>query len=183
MTVSWCAPSPLAVSGGSGSVRATPRPIFRHVPNLISSWGATLTAYGLGGCAQVAWHAIDVQLERFATQPAQAAVKALSDLPPNWDHLGSAAPNPVAIANAMAILPELYLAVTGQEWQNPHVSASDVGDVIFEWWSQGKKLTLYIGPAKVEFLQIWGPDIHDEMASGELDTQMFADLWAWLFPI
>src|SRR5262245_60927668 len=64
--------------------------------------------------------------------------------------------DPSAVANARVFLQEFYALVASNksedkasvisEWRNPHISASDDGDIAFEWWQGKRKLTIYIGP-------------------------------------
>lgn len=108
---------------------------------------------------------------------------ALQDLPENWDGHGSAKPNSLAIANALGWLEEIYSQIfeAGFEWCAPHITASEDGEVVFEWWHGTRKLTLYFGvDNQAEFIQIWGTHIKNEMDDGELEVIKIINLWKWL---
>ncbi|MBI4280572.1 hypothetical protein HY628_00060 [Candidatus Uhrbacteria bacterium] len=61
------------------------------------------------------------------------------------------------------------------------ITASDEGEVIFEWLVGSRKLSLWIGENKAEFLKIWGPNIHTEMeAEDAADQEKILSAWHWL---
>ena len=71
-------------------------------------------------------------------------LNALQHLPENWDGHGSVQPNPLAIANALGWLEEIYFQIFEAkfEWCAPHITASENGEVVFEWWRGDHELTL-----------------------------------------
>jgi hypothetical protein len=102
----------------------------------------------------------------------------------DWDGRGSARPNPDAINLARRWLRVLYVARESsfKAWISPHVSASEAGEVVFEWWRGPRKLTLYFGPDDIEYIKVWGPNIDDEMESASLESARdFSALWIWLY--
>jgi hypothetical protein len=124
------------------------------------------------------------QMARLCVQRAQTKLQALSALPRNWDGGGSPPPQPGAIANASARLPELYRASSPLAgWRDPHVSANESGEVSFEWWCGPKKITMYFAPDAVEIIRVWGEDIEDEMEHRRVGSELreFAEAWAWLY--
>lgn len=104
----------------------------------------------------------------------------------SWDERGSAKPDGRAIQLSMALIQSFYSHamaagdITGQAWLNPHVSSSEDGEVVFEWWKDSHKLTIYVGPDSAEFLKIWGPNMATQMADGALLGAQFQGLWLWL---
>ena len=67
------------------------------------------------------------------------------------------------------------------DWKPPHVSASEDGDVTFEWWNGEKKLTIYIRATRPEYIIAWGADIDNEMSDGVIATGgQFNEMWRWL---
>lgn len=114
---------------------------------------------------------------------ANESLRKLSFLNENWDGFGSARPDPIAIRNAQGWIQTLYQSAlsTGLSWKQPNITASEEGDVVFEWWKGTHKLTLYVGPQRLDYVQVWGPDILREMADGELVGDRFQDLWRWLY--
>lgn len=107
-------------------------------------------------------------------------LEALQD---NWDGRESPPPSRAAILAAREWLPALYRATTrtAWSWTAPHVTPSDAGEVVFEWWKGDRKVTVYFGDGVVEFIKVWGPNVGTEMDSGELSTsEAFGTLWNWL---
>ena len=74
------------------------------------------------------------------------------------------------------------MAIKASQWANPHVGASENGEITFEWWNRDKKLTLYFGPATVEAIKVWGPDIDEEMVHFPLgQVEELVSTWTWLY--
>lgn len=123
------------------------------------------------------------QVARVFTVASQTKLKRLRELQENWDGAGSLAPIPAAVANASARLPELYRASAAVgAWREPHVSASDEGEVTFEWWCGPRKITTYFGAERVELIRVWGENIDTEMELSQLFTMSdFGIAWMWLY--
>lgn len=123
------------------------------------------------------------QLARFLTSRSQQRLNTLRSMDVDWDGYGSAKPNPDAIANAEARLPELYrLSTIEGVWREPHISSSEEGDITFEWWSGPRKITMYFAPTSMELYRVWGPNIDTEMAHVDLQSlDAFPEVWAWLY--
>jgi hypothetical protein len=82
------------------------------------------------------------------------------------------------------VLPFLYDSVSTLErkWAIPHIAASELGEVVLEWWHGDRKVTLYVSDTSVECIRVWGTDIDTEMEAKELlSSQDFRSIWAWLF--
>lgn len=111
-------------------------------------------------------------------------LNALQYLPKNWDGHGSAQPNPLAITNALGWLEEIYSQIfeAKLEWCAPQITASEDGEVVFEWWRGDHELTLYFGAdQQAEFIKVWGTHIKNEMADGQLaEPDGILALWKWL---
>jgi hypothetical protein len=118
----------------------------------------------------------------YLTQSCQRDIQRIAKLPDDWDGAGSQRPRPESVANALARLPALCnMAMVAGEWEPPHVSASESGDVTFEWWEGERKLTLYFGDKLIEALRVWGTDIESEMDSITVSRiEQLATAWAWL---
>lgn len=112
-------------------------------------------------------------------------LERLAALDENWDGHGSAAPNQNAINKASAdILPQLYQAVSDgpSGWITPHITASEVGEVVLEWWHRQRKITLYISDSSIEYIKVGGPDIDNEMEAGPIfSARDFLPIWTWLY--
>ncbi len=134
-----------------------------------------------------------------STQPAReplidaldTRLEELSDYPEGWDGGDSAAPSELAIGNARQFLQEAFRSAirateqrsASSEWRRPHISASEDGQIVFEWWNGDRKLTLYFGdePDSASFIRSWGPHVINEMEDGPFSPEDFGAHWAWLF--
>lgn len=65
-------------------------------------------------------------------------------------------------------------------WRLPHITSTEAGEIVFEWWRGSRNLTLYFSDAGAEYIQVWGPDIDNEMISGPLSNWSFSHAWLWL---
>jgi hypothetical protein len=121
-------------------------------------------------------------IEALATIPTIIALRRLRTLSANWDGCGSAKPDPAAIASAGGLVRDFYLFAisSGYDWKQPLVSANEYGEVCFEWWSGEHKLTVYMSANAVSYVKVWGTDMDDEMADGQIVGAGFVGLWRWL---
>jgi hypothetical protein len=66
-------------------------------------------------------------------------------------------------------------------WAPPHITCSDLGEIVCEWWKGEHKLTIYFGDNGPEFIKVWGTDIETEMEDGQLTEGWgLTSLWLWL---
>lgn len=103
--------------------------------------------------------------------------------PEGWNGYDVAAPNPNAVRHALSWIGYMYkdALTTGNEWREPHVTADEDGDVMFEWWNGEKGLTVYVSEEGASYIRDWGPNITSEMDDGEASTpESRRMLWAWL---
>lgn len=109
-------------------------------------------------------------------------LNSLRNLPDNWDGYGSLEPNKCAISKASILLAEMYrqINLAHFSWKTPHISASEDGEVLLEWWNGNHKLSLYVGSRKSDFIKIWGPNIESEMQEGRFSASNIIRLWDWL---
>lgn len=117
--------------------------------------------------------------------PTLSAITTLSQLDINWDGCGSARPSPAAIQRATVMVESFYRLVAANskasgQWVDPHVSASEEGEVVLEWWNDAHKLTLYIGEKSAQYLRVWGTNISTQMDDGMIEGNHFQGLWLWL---
>ena len=128
------------------------------------------------------YRGVKSSITNLSLQGIRLKLTALQGLPEDWDGAGSAKPNPLAISNAMNWLEQMYSQIvsTQLEWRTPHITASEDGEVVFEWWDGDHKLTVYFGAEKSEFIQVWGTHIKNEMADGQLEANGILGLWKWL---
>jgi hypothetical protein len=121
----------------------------------------------------------------FVLSPTFSAIGKLSHLEEDWDGCGSSKPSPTAIQRAITLVERFYKSIAfaagiPHQWVVPHISASEEGEVVMEWWSNNHKLTVYVGEAVPQYLKVWGPNIATQMADGEIEGSQFLGLWLWL---
>lgn len=100
----------------------------------------------------------------------------------NWDGVEVTAVSAKVVANATALIDQLYSTATQLNlyWDAPNVTASPFGEVVLEWWNHEKKLTLYVNEEQTEYVKVWGDDIDVEMDDGTLLETAIAPTLEWL---
>ena len=100
----------------------------------------------------------------------------------DWDTYGSAAANPASIHQAIDSIESFIVEAPkhGLNWLDPHVGLDESGNVVLEWWSGERRLTVYFTPDQPEFVCSWGPDIESQMDAGALGPGLFLLKWRWL---
>ncbi len=108
-------------------------------------------------------------------------VRDLHNWPEKWNGYDAAKPNHDSISHAYSWIVQLYRDLSAKLWIKPHVIADADGDIVFEWWNNQKKLTVYVSPETVEYIKVEGPDIYSDMEDGIVETpQDSRMLWHWL---
>ncbi len=110
-------------------------------------------------------------------------IDALKDLPAGWNGYGAAAPNPTAVRKAKSLLEHICedAIATSGTWFAPSIIADAFGNVVFEWWEDGRKLTVYVTPTVAEYVKVWGPDMFSDMEDGDIEgAEDRRALWRWL---
>ncbi|MGF1518368.1 MAG: hypothetical protein ACFCVB_11255 [Nodosilinea sp.] len=65
-------------------------------------------------------------------------------------------------------------------WSEPLVNVYG-SEMVFEWWHDTKKVTVYFSETSAEFIKVWGSDIDSEMEEGIAETNdQIEVLWKWL---
>ena len=115
-------------------------------------------------------------------EEAEYTLRRLVGWPGEWIGYDVDTPDAGSIVRAEDVLSRLRRAAsTANNWQEPHVSAGQDGDIVMEWWADSRKITLYVSAADVECLRVRGPDVDDDMDESVLTTDGdFQALWAWL---
>lgn len=101
----------------------------------------------------------------------------------NWNSYRALAPSPIAVAYAESWVVNLFQTVEelGLLWIKPSVTPSPEGEVVFEWWYGEKKLTMYVGDQSIDYVQVWGTDIHAKITDGDIGSiSDCRSLWVWL---
>jgi hypothetical protein len=122
-------------------------------------------------------------LRRMELEPILRRVQALGNREADWNGYGALPPEPQAVTFAESWLAALYQQVEerGALWLAPHVTSSAEGEVVFEWWNDPKKLTVYCTAEDASYLKSWGPDMITEMQEGDAATpEAREQLWSWL---
>lgn len=147
-------------------------PVFSHASSftrLATGGNDPLQALKRGVC-EIALHSV------------RASVVRLFSREKDWDGFGSATPDRGAVDNALNLLWDLYegALATGLPWLQPHITSSEDGQVVFEWWRGSHKLILYVAADGCEYVKVWGPNINTQMKDGVLVGDQFQGLWRWL---
>ncbi|MBD8898361.1 hypothetical protein [Rhodanobacter sp. DHG33] len=110
------------------------------------------------------------------------SIRRLSSYGNDWDGHGSPAPRAESVQSSLEAIRVFHRSIvtSGHRWAQPHVSANEDGNVVFEWWQGEKKLTIYIRAANVTFIKVWGMNIDTEMEDGRVTNSGFSPLWTWL---
>jgi hypothetical protein len=89
-------------------------------------------------------------------------------------------PNTITRAvNWMTALGKI-IEVGGYWWHNPLINIID-SEIIFEWWHDAKKMTIYSSDTSIEYIKVWGADMDHEMEEGMAETtDQIESLWQWL---
>ncbi len=67
------------------------------------------------------------------------------------------------------------------DWIEPNVTANEDGEVVFEWWHDKRKLTIYIEGQNAEYVQVWGDTIDAAISDGNAKSiEVCRSLWIWL---
>jgi len=111
------------------------------------------------------------------------AIRNLSSREAGWDGHNAPMPQPRAIEHAGRWIEQAYAVVAAAPtvWHDPYVSSDESGDVSLEWWNGTRKITVYVTPEIVEYVQMCGPDIVSQMEDGEITCPaVWRKLWDWL---
>jgi hypothetical protein len=108
---------------------------------------------------------------------------ALRERAAGWNGYDALAPDRAAIAFAEAWLAGLHEQTAAQRapWLAPHVTSSAEGEVVFEWWNDPRKLTVYCTAEDASYVKVWGPDMVTQMEDGDATSPAARQqLWMWL---
>lgn len=137
----------------------------------VASFSVPFSTSGLEHTAKEAlW---DTQIEIYHL----LATPALEDDETSW------IPELDAVNQAYNWIMQLFLITsdTGLAWIRPHVTSNPDGEVVFEWWHGVKKMTIYVSEQSVDFVRVWGTDIHSRIDEGNAEsTSVCRSLWIWL---
>lgn len=87
------------------------------------------------------------------------------------------------IDTAISWIDNLRKIVEHQEmwWDEPLVNINHEGEIVFEWWHQKRKITVYVLQENIDYIKIWGKDIDNEMEEGALtSSEDISLLWQWI---
>lgn len=119
-------------------------------------------------------------------EKVEAIIRGLLTWEANWNGYGAPAPDPQAVEQAVGWISALYTDISdlGLPWLDPNVTTSADGEIVFEWWHAGTKLTVYVGAGSVEYVQVSGVDADRDMAEGNANGRdARRRLWRWLVEV
>lgn len=101
----------------------------------------------------------------------------------NWEDYEGEPPAEDTIRLAISWLTALFEDAydSYQPWVDPHMTASEDGEIVFEWWRDDRKLTVYFLAPEIESTMRWGtpPSLFREETSVQ-SSQDRRRVWAWL---
>ena len=66
-------------------------------------------------------------------------------------------------------------------WDEPIVNVDPSGEIVFEWWHESNKLTVYISEEEIEYIKVTGKDIDKDMQEGIISSFNEIELlWEWI---
>lgn len=110
-------------------------------------------------------------------------LEALLEWGDDWDDQGALAPDSRAVARATDWATKLMRQIFERQdtLLVPNVTANSDGEVVFEWWNDPRKVTLYFTADDTECIKVWGTDIDTEMEDGYADSAKEREsLWHFL---
>ena len=64
---------------------------------------------------------------------------------------------------------------------SPHLTFSESGELVLEYWEDDHKLTVYVIPADITIVRAWGADVFTEMADeSKASLEDFQKSYRWL---
>jgi hypothetical protein len=112
-----------------------------------------------------------------------AKLRKMLDWPEDWNGHGAAKPSTPAILKASHWIIHMRADAGSTEapWLRPYVVPDQDGDIVFEWSNGERTLSVYVSPDAVEYLKVWGADIHSQMEDDVMRTREDnRSLWLWL---
>lgn len=116
-------------------------------------------------------------------EPTRARIERLRTWQDGWNGYDALAPDKGALAHAQRWIESMLWVTLAVRlpWSDPNVTGSLDGEVVFEWWYGKRKLTVYVSAQDAEYVQVWGPNIHSQMAEGIVHSpEDFQEVWRWL---
>jgi hypothetical protein len=99
-----------------------------------------------------------------------------------WNGFAAKAPTQASIEKARAWILQMHseIANSGERWLDPFVTADVDGEVLFEWRTKTKDLSIYVDENETTYIKDLGPEVGSEMTDGDASTpRARRELWAW----
>lgn len=99
-----------------------------------------------------------------------------------WNGFAAKAPTQASIQKARVWIGRMHSEIenSGKRWLDPFVTADVDGEVMFEWRTKTKDLSIYIDEDETTFIKDLGPEVGSEMVDGDASTpKARRELWAW----
>jgi hypothetical protein len=111
-------------------------------------------------------------LNNYKTSLAEE-IESLKAWPKNWKTYGGSVLSLKTIEHALL----WFQPIT----EKPHVTVSQEGAIVLEWWNETKKLTIYIDENSIDYLKSWDEDSHIKMEDGLITSKkMIEEILTWL---
>lgn len=111
-----------------------------------------------------------------------AKLRSMEDWSDGWNGYAARAPTTAALNEARKWITRMHAEVvlSGKPWQDPFVTADVDGEVLFEWRTKTKDLSIYIDENETTFIKDLGPEVGSEMVDGDASApKARRELWAW----
>ena len=110
-------------------------------------------------------------------------VALLSSCGASWDDYDAPPPTARVISLGTAWICSLHQAAidASKPWLDPLITASEEGEIVFDWWRGEKRLTVYVNEDGAAYSRLWGTPPSSQTDDGEVDN--IAEqlrLWRWL---
>ena len=112
-----------------------------------------------------------------------AELQDLLTLPDGWNSYDALAPDPDAVAHAVAWITEVYthIMTTKQQWIEPSVTACANGEAVLSWCYGQKTLDVRINKQHIHYLQGWSRGANAKLTDGCINSiDDIHELWQWL---
>ena len=110
-------------------------------------------------------------------------VALLSSWGAAWDDYDAPPPTARAIGLGTAWICSLHQAAidASKPWFDPLITASEEGEIVFDWWRGEKRLTVYVNERGATYSRLWGTPPSLQTDDSEVDKHAEQlRLWQWL---
>lgn len=171
------------VSRGVGdSVRELLKRLGHSIQGYYSSLeSSSQYPYTLSNPLAVTYTDVVEQLIRIHLGKTLLEIAGLLNWDTGWNGYDALKPEPAIVRYAIHWFMHFFLEVASLEWVEPNITCGSDGEVVFEWWFNQRKLTIYVGEESIDYVQVWGTDVNAKITDGSIESiNDYRPLWTWL---